>query len=152
MFMEKYDVKFKKKFGQNFLKDNNIVRKIVATGGIISKSLVIEVGPGGAIMTRELAGVADHVLAYEIDNDLSDEVSKFLSGFKMIYSNLIGVLNKNEVKEIVAYGVEFDPNIHQAVLMEHDETKPSGVVLEVLQKGYMYKDKCIRPAMVKVNE
>ena len=86
------------------------------------------------------------------DNDLSDEVSKFLSGFKMIYSNLIGVLNKNDVKEIEAYGVEFDPTIHQAVLMEHDEAKPSGVVLEVLQKGYMYKDKCIRPAMVKVNE
>lgn len=86
------------------------------------------------------------------DNDLSDEVSKFLSGFKMIYSNLIGILNKFEVKEIVAQGVEFDPNIHQAVLMEHDENKPNGVVLEVLQKGYMYKDKCIRPAMVKVNE
>jgi len=86
------------------------------------------------------------------DNDLSDEVSKFLSGFKMIYSNLIGVLNKNDVKEIEAYGVEFDPTIHQAVLMEHDDAKPSGVVLEVLQKGYMYKDKCIRPAMVKVNE
>ena len=86
------------------------------------------------------------------DNDLSDEVSKFLSGFKMIYSNLIGVVNKNEVKEIEAYGVEFDPTIHQAVLMEHDDAKPSGVVLEVLQKGYMYKDKCIRPAMVKVNE
>ena len=86
------------------------------------------------------------------DNDLSDEVSKFLSGFKMIYSNLIGILNKYEVKEITAQGVEFDPNVHQAVLMEHDETKPSGVVLEVLQKGYMYKDKVIRPAMVKVNE
>jgi len=86
------------------------------------------------------------------DNDLSDEVSKFLSGFKMIYSNLVGILNKYDVKEIEAYGVEFDPTIHQAVLMEHDESKPSGVVLEVLQKGYMYKDKCIRPAMVKVNE
>lgn len=86
------------------------------------------------------------------DNDLSDEVSKFLSGFKMIYSNFVGILNKFEVKEIEASGVEFDPNYHQAVLMEHDENKPSGVVLEVLQKGYMYKDKVIRPAMVKVNE
>lgn len=76
--MEKYDVKFKKKFGQNFLKDNNIVKKIVATGGITGKSLVIEVGPGGAIMTRELSGVADHVLAYEIDNDLSEELYKRL--------------------------------------------------------------------------
>ena len=86
------------------------------------------------------------------DNDLSDEVSKFLSGFKMIYTSVIDVLNKFEVKEIIAEGVEFDPKIHQAVLMEHDDTKPSGVVLEVLQKGYMYKEKVIRPAMVKVNE
>jgi len=86
------------------------------------------------------------------DNDLSDEVSKFLSGFKMIYTDVISILNKNEVKEIEAVGVEFDPTVHQAVLMEHDENKPQGVILEVLQKGYMYKDKVLRPAMVKVNE
>ena len=86
------------------------------------------------------------------DNDLSDEVSKFLSGFKMIFGNLNNILSKFEIKEIEALGLEFDPNFHQAVLMEHDDAKPSGVVLEVLQKGYMYKDKVIRPAMVKVNE
>ena len=86
------------------------------------------------------------------DNDLSDEVSKFLSGFKMIYTSIIEILNKNDVKEIEAEGIEFNPTVHQAVLMEHDETKPHGVVLEVLQKGYMYKDRVIRPAMVKVNE
>ena len=86
------------------------------------------------------------------DNDLSDEVSKFLSGFKMIFGNLNNILNKYEIKEIETLGLEFNPNFHQAVLMEHDDTKPSGVVLEVLQKGYMYKDKVIRPAMVKVNE
>ena len=85
------------------------------------------------------------------NNDLSDEVSKFLEGFKMIYGNLISILNKIEVKEIEAEGVEFDPNYHQAVLTEKDENKPAGVVLEVLQKGYMYKDKVIRPAMVKVS-
>ena len=66
--------------------------------------------------------------------------------------NLVSILKKEEVKEIEASGIEFDPNYHQAVLTEHDETKPSGVVLEVLQKGYTYKDKVIRPAMVKVNE
>lgn len=86
------------------------------------------------------------------DNDLTDEISKFLSGFKMIYGNFIDILNKNEVKEIDAGGKEFDPNFHQAVLTEKDENKPAGVVLEVLQKGYLYKDKVIRPAMVKVNE
>ena len=86
------------------------------------------------------------------DDDLTDEVSRFLEGFKLIYSNTINILNKFEVKEIDAEGVEFDPDYHHAVLTEHDENKPAGVVLEVLQKGYMYKDKVIRPAMVKVNE
>ena len=86
------------------------------------------------------------------DNDLSDEVSKFLSGFKMIYGSFVNVLNNIEVKEIECDGLEFDPVYHQAVLTEKDETKPSGVILEVLQKGYMYKDKLLRPAMVKVNE
>lgn len=86
------------------------------------------------------------------DNDLSDELSKFLSGFKMIYTSIIEILNKFEVKEIEAEGVEFNPIYHQAVLMEHDETKPHNVVIEVLQKGYIYKDRVIRPSMVKVNE
>ena len=86
------------------------------------------------------------------DNDLSDEVSKFLEGFKIIYSNTLNILEKFDVKEINASGCEFDPNFHHAVLTEHDETKPAGVVLEVLQKGYTYKDKVIRAAMVKVNE
>ena len=86
------------------------------------------------------------------DNDLSDEVSKFLSGFKMIFGNLNNILKKFEVTEIEALGLEFDPNVHQAVIMENDNTKPAGVVLEVLQKGYKYKDKVIRPAMVKVNK
>ena len=86
------------------------------------------------------------------DNDLSDEVSKFLSGFKLIYTNTVNILNKYEVTEIKAEGIEFDPTYHHAVLTEHDDNKPEGVVLEVLQKGYMYKDRVIRPAMVKVNE
>jgi len=86
------------------------------------------------------------------DNDLSDEVSNFLKGFKMIYTRLIGILNNLEVKEIEVEGKEFDPNYAEAVLTEHDENKPENVVLEVLKKGYMYKDKLIRPAMVKVNK
>ena len=76
--MEKYDVKFKKKFGQNFLKDKNIVKRIVNVSGVTNDSLVIEVGPGGAIMTRELALVAKNVLAYEIDKELELELSKRL--------------------------------------------------------------------------
>lgn len=86
------------------------------------------------------------------DDDLSDEVSKFLSGFKMIYTSLINMLADLEVTEIEVDGKEFDPTISEAVLVEEDKTKPANVVLEVLQKGYKYKDKVIRPAMVKVNK
>ena len=86
------------------------------------------------------------------DNELSDELSKFLSGFKMIYGNLIDILNSMEVKEIQAQDKDFDPNLMQAVLTDKDELYPPNQVLDVLQKGYMYKDKVIRPAMVKVNE
>ena len=86
------------------------------------------------------------------DDDLSDEVSKFLEGFKIIYTNTINILEKFQVKAIDAEGIEFDPTYHHAVLTDHNESKPEGVILEVLQKGYMYKDRVIRPAMVKVNE
>lgn len=86
------------------------------------------------------------------DRDLTDELSKFLSGFKMIYTNLLNLLNNLEVKEIECKGLEFDPNKMEAVLTEKDENLPSNVVLEVLQKGYTYKDKILRVAMVKVNE
>lgn len=86
------------------------------------------------------------------DDNLDDEVSKFLEGFKMIYSQIVSLLEKFEVKEIVCMNEMFDPVYHQAVLTDKDETKDSGIILEVLQKGYMYKDKVIRPSMVKVNE
>ena len=85
------------------------------------------------------------------DNDLSDEVSKFLAGIKIIYGNLNQILKTYEVNEINCLGLEFDPNTMEAVITEHDETKPANVVLEVFTKGYIYKDKVIRPAMVKVN-
>ena len=86
------------------------------------------------------------------DNNFGDETSKFLEGFRMVYNQTRSLLEKFEVKEIECLGKEFDPTYAQAVVVEKDETKESGVVLEVLQKGYMYKDRVLRIAMVKVNE
>lgn len=91
--------------------------------------------------------------AIGMDNDnMDDEVSKFLEGFKLMYKQIKDLLGKFEVKEIDALDKEFDPAVEQAVIMDKDEDKESGVVLEVLQKGYMYKDRVLRTAMVKVNE
>lgn len=86
------------------------------------------------------------------DNDLSDELSKFLSGFKMIYCHLTKTLENYEVKPIDGINKPFDPTYHQAVLTDKQEGVEPGTVIEVLQKGYLLKDKVIRPAMVKVSE
>ena len=86
------------------------------------------------------------------DDNPDDEVSKFLEGIKMVYKQLREMLNKFGVSEIECLDKEFDPTYHQGVMTDKDESKAPGIVLEVLQKGYMYKDKVIRPAMVKVNE
>lgn len=108
---------------------------------------------GESLIKRILDVIDDFERAILMDdNDLSDEVSNFLKGFKMIYTRLISILDELEVKEIQVEGVEFDPSVAEAVLTEHDENKPENVVLEVLKKGYTYKGKLIRPAMVKVNK
>ena len=101
--MEKYDVKFKKKFGQNFLKDINVVKRIVDVSGVNSNSLVIEVGPGGGVMTRELASRAKNVLAYEIDNDLEDELYKRLDGFDNVDILFQDFLTSNLINDVSNY-------------------------------------------------
>lgn len=86
--------------------------------------------------------------------DLTDELSKFLSGFKMIYTSLVDILKSKGVEEmsIELRVTDFDPNLMQAVLTDHIEGVEVGKVIEVLQKGYTYNGKVIRYAMVKVNE
>ncbi len=108
----------------------------------------------GEDFIKELLPVKDNLERAVMldDNDLSDEVSKFLSGVKLILGNLTTLFDKFQVKEIECLGLEFDPTLEDAVLVEHDENKPENVILEVLAKGYKYKDKVIRHATVKVNK
>ena len=77
---------------------------------------------------------------------------KFLEGFKMIYDNLQNILSSKGVTEIECIHKEFDPNMMNAVMTDTNNDFANNIVLECLQKGYMYQDKIIRPAMVKVNE
>ena len=105
-------------------------------------------------IAKDLVGIVDNferAISMD-DNDLSDELSKFLEGFKMIYCHLTDLLNKYEIKAIDGTSKPFDPNFHQAVLTEKIEGVEAGEVVEVLQKGYLLKDKVIRPAMVKVSD
>ena len=96
---------FKKKYGQNFLKDKNKVKKIVDSADIKDNSLVIEVGPGGGILTTELSLKADNVLCYEIDLELkSILVNKFSnSNVSIIFDDF---LNRNIENDIEKYNYD----------------------------------------------
>lgn len=86
------------------------------------------------------------------DNDLTDELSKFLAGFKMMYASLTELLKKFGVEEINRVGEIFDPNQEQALLTDCIEEMEDEAVIEVLLKGYKLKDRVIRPASVKINQ
>lgn len=81
-----------------------------------------------------------------------DKECSFYKGIEMIKTQLKDILEKNGVVEINAINEKFDPNFHHAVLIEDKEGVEPGVVIEELQKGYMIKDKVLRPSMVKVSE
>ncbi len=82
----------------------------------------------------------------------SQEVNNFLIGFKMISNQLVEALKSDGLIEIEALGKDFDPNLHHAVSKEAGEGLEPNKVIAVLQTGYKYKDRVLRPAMVKVSE
>lgn len=75
----------------------------------------------------------------------------YRKGVEMIYSQLQNALAKEEITEIEALNQPFDGNWHQALMSEEKEGIESGIVIEVLQKGYKIKERILRPAMVKVS-
>jgi len=82
----------------------------------------------------------------------SEETASIVKGIEMVYRSLIEAIEKEGLQVIKAEGEPFDPNIHQAVMQEQDSDKETGVVLRELQKGYILKDRVLRPTMVSVNE
>ena len=89
------------------------------------------------------------VVNIEVDDP---NLKNYLIGFKMINDQIFSHLEENGVVEIKAVGEQFDPNVHYAVEKDNNKDVKNGIITEEIQKGYMYKDRLIRPAMVKVNE
>ena len=76
----KHGFNFKKKFGQNFLSDANLLRAIVADAGVTEEDAVLEIGTGAGALTRALAQKAKRVVSYEIDRDLKPVLQETLAG------------------------------------------------------------------------
>ena len=94
---------FKKKFGQNFLKDSSVVSRIVSSSNILDDTLVIEVGPGAGIMTKEIAKVAKNVLCYEIDLELEDTLISNLKDYDNVDIIFDDFLNRNILDDLSKY-------------------------------------------------
>ncbi len=133
------------KFLRTLAETQNIKRR---SDEELSKMRIYE---GEDLIIKLLDIVDDFERAISVNTE-NDEIKKYLDGFEMIYAALVGILKAKNVEEIKCLNEEFDPMLEQAVLTEKKEDVLSGVVIDVLQKGYQYNGKVIRPAMVKVSE
>lgn len=91
----------------------------------------------------------ERALAASRENKDFDALVK---GLDMVHKQLLQVMEQEELKPIEAVGQPFNPEYHQAVMQVETEEHEEGIVVEELQKGYMLKDKVIRPSMVKVSK
>lgn len=82
----------------------------------------------------------------------TEETKGLIDGISMVYRQLQDAVKNNGVETIDTVGQEFDPNLHHAVMQVEDDSHDSNHIVEELQKGYLLKDRVIRPAMVKVNK
>jgi molecular chaperone GrpE len=73
-----------------------------------------------------------------------------MSGVTLVHQQLVGILGREGLASIETAGALFDPHRHEAVDMARDSGQPAGTILQEMQKGYMFRDRLIRPALVRV--
>ncbi|MGB4439574.1 MAG: nucleotide exchange factor GrpE [Sedimentibacter sp.] len=105
---------------------------------------------GSAIsgLILELLPVVDN-LERALSADKS-ETDTFREGVQMVYTQLNGILNKKGLEEVDALHKQFDHNVHYGVAFEANDDYEDGIIIDVLQKGYIFNDKLLRPAMVRI--
>ena len=113
---------------------------------------------GGFNFAKESLALLDNidraVISFRNDEVLkkNDDLDKIISGIEIVKKDLVSTFKKNGVEAIECLNKKFDPNFHQAMLEIEDDGKDSGIVVQEIQKGYMMKDRLLRPAMVGVTK
>jgi len=118
----------------------------------LEKERIMERKYAAMSISKTLITPLDH-LELALKHEVSNEENKnIMQGFKIIKDQFIKALEDEGVSEVDALGEDYDPNFHQAIMTEKVEGTEPNKVLEVLQKGYLFKDRLIRPAVVKISE
>ncbi len=123
--------KFKKKFGQNFIKDKNIVSNMCKLSGISDDSLIIEVGPGKGILTSELAKYGN-VLSYEIDTSLKDYLDDKFKSYENVNIIYDDFMNRDIESDIKGYNYK---NIYFVSNVPYYITTP--ILMKVINSNIM---------------
>ena len=113
---------------------------------------------GGFSFAKETLNLIDNLerskITLENDESLrgSDGFEKIINHLDIIYKDMISILKKNNIHPIESIGKKLDPNLHQAMMEIEDENKENGIILQEIQKGFMMKDRLLRPALVGVSK
>ena len=111
---------------------------------------------GGFSFAKETLNLIDNLerskITLENDESLkgSDGFEKIINHLDIIYKDMISILKKNNIHPIESIGKKLDPNLHQAMMEIEDENKENGIILQEIQKGFMMKDRLLRPSLVGV--
>ena len=113
---------------------------------------------GGFSLARETLNLIDNLerskLALENDENLknSETLKKTVDHLNVIQKDMISILKKNNIEEIKSIDQKLDPNLHQAMMEVEDDNKEPGTVVQEIQKGFMMKDRLLRPSLVAVSK
>jgi len=113
---------------------------------------------GGFSLARETLNLIDNLerskLALENDENLkkSEALKKIVDHLNVIQKDMISILKKNNIEEIKSIDQKLDPNLHQAMMEIEDDNKETGTVVQEIQKGFMMKDRLLRPSLVAVSK
>jgi molecular chaperone GrpE len=102
-------------------------------------------------LVTELLSVLDNFERALVTTPSSPESEAFVKGVNMIFRQLDGVLKSEGLTAMETVGQPFNPEYHQAIMQVESEEYEEGIVTEEVQKGYLLKDRVLRPAMVKVS-
>jgi len=92
------------------------------------------------------------ITSFKNDESLKNnkDLNKIIDGIEIVKKDLVSIFKKNGIKAIECINKKFDPNFHQAMLEVENNTKEPGTVVQEIQKGYMMKDRLLRPSLVGV--
>ena len=114
---------------------------------------------GGFNFARESLSLLDNVdraiTSFKSDDTLKSnnkDLLKIIEGIEIVKKDLISIFKKNNIEKIDCINKKFDPNFHQAMLEVENNTKEPGTIVQEIQKGYMMKDRLLRPTLVSVTK